>query len=239
MLFNKDRFVIVYLSDKGITVYQQELKQSKNLAWPEATVADMEIKDPVKLEAALQNFIKQNKYLGLSLILVLDNNLCMGQRFLSKNNQLNQEIAAFIEAVPFNNVASINLSDPKKPEEILTLVTNQDLYNQIVQSFVNLNNNVLFVVGFPALQIMGLPEKIQGFDQQLIQFIFEVYPQLKNYSFVLEKMTIPTPTTDITPNTKPEQAATKPKKQRLVLLVTIFMVLLLILILVMRSQGIF
>lgn len=239
MLFNKDKFAIVYLSDKGITVYQQDLQQSKNLTWPEQTVADMESKDPVKLGAALQAFIKQNKYLDLSLILVLDNSLCIGQRFLAKNNQLNQEIAAFIEAVPFNNVAHLNLSDPKKPEEIVTLVTNQDFYHQIAESFANLNNNVLFVVGLPALQIMGLPEKIQSFDQQLVQFVFEVYPQLKNYSFVLEKTAAPVPITNSTTDPKPEQAKTKPNQQRLVLLVAVFAVLLFVLVMVMKSQGFF
>lgn len=239
MFFNKDKLAIVYLSDKGITVYQQELQQNKTLTWPEATVADMEIKDPIKLGTTLQNFIKQNKYFGLNLILVLDNSLCMGQRFLSKNNQLNQEMAAFIEAVPFNMVAHLNLSDPKKPEEIVTLVTNQDFYNQIVQSFVNFNNNVLFVVGFLALQIMGLPEKVQSFDQQLVQFVFEAYPQLKNYSFMLEKMIAPTPIASSTNSSKPEQTTTKSNKQRLVILVAVFMVLLLILVLVMKSQGFF
>lgn len=236
MFLNKDKYLLVYLSEKSLTFFQHESQKSIVLDLAAEIFSDLEIKDKVKFTALLDTFIKQNKFADLNVILLLSPELCLSHRFATNNPKLSQEINLFVDSVPFETVASLNLNDTNKPTEILALTTNQELYSTVAEVLTKNNNSVLYIVPYQALYILGLPEKIIGFDQTVIQLIFGSLPQLKSYGFNLELIT----QTALNPIPKPNPTSEqKPKNQRLVLLIGVFAILLMVLGLLLASQGFF
>lgn len=237
MFLNKDRLAIVHFSEKGLSFFLHSSQQTLPLSFPETVFNDLEIKDNNQFVNILEPFLKQNKILDLNIIMLLSPELCLSHRFTTNNSQLNHDISMFVESVPFEKVASLNLTDTNKQSEVLTLATNQELLTTVAEILGKHNNSLLYVVSQQALNILGLPENKISFDQSIIEFVFDVYPQLKNYSFPLETRIVQpiAAATKIDPN----PAQPKTNQSRMILLVSIFVILLLVLGLVVASKGFF
>lgn len=237
MFLNKDKLLIVYFSEKGLSFFLHSSQQTLPLSFPETVFGDLEIKDKAQFVNTLESFLKQNKILDLNIIMLLSPELCLSHRFANNNSQLNHDISLFVESVPFEKVASLNLTDINKQNEIITIATNQEMLTIVAEILGKYNNSLLHVISHQALNILGLPEDKISFDQSVIEFVFDVYPQLKNYSFPLEERVVQPIETATKINPNPTQP--KANNFRMILLVSIFVILLLVLGLVMASQGFF
>lgn len=218
----KKKLALLYLDKNGFYFYEEGLGNVASLPFAETSVKDMDIVNPISLEAQVKTFVEQYQIAPASINIILSPHITFDKEIIDLPPQERDDaVSKFVDTIPFESTLHKVFPIEKG---VLVIGSNAEMTTELAASFEKVGSTIDLI----------LPYQLLGTDQTLIQnlipenalqFLRHI-DKLKNLSLKTierEKTQSQTPTNS-TPQEKP-----KTNKPRLYAMAGIFIVLFVIL----------
>ena len=220
---NTKNQLVVYVKRNSLHLVGAHLQEP--LVWdiPLSLLADLEILNPPGFEDMIKARLLEQKFTPAPVALILSPEI-----YYEKDIDPMQPTQNFLDAVPFEHLASATFSIEKKSKIV---ATNQDLIESISHAFDSTGFTTEAIVPVFLLKQFGV-DLTHGLDHNNGIVILKNFETLKTYSLFSHHEVFSQPT-DITPNTAPR----KSNRTRVIALTAVFLLLISVLVFLLVQNG--
>lgn len=171
---------ILYIDRAGIAFFVDGQDEVLRFLFPEGSVRDLEVLTPDILVRELTSFLDKQKVAPARLLAVLSPTLLF-QRDIEDTREVSLEIAtqAFLEAIPFENVASRTY---EKEGRVRLIATNRNFYEPLILTFTKRGFVFEGIVPSTFIEEPLLVER--GLESDTALSLLKRYDTLKQYSLM-------------------------------------------------------
>lgn len=220
---NVRKQIVVYVERNRLSLVGSHLQAVTSWDVPLDFIADLEVLKPVELENMIKARLLEQKIEPTQVALILSPDI-----YYEKDINPAEPPQSFLEAVPFEHLASATFSFEKKSKLI---ATNQDLLESITRAFESAGFTLAAIVPIFLLKQFGI-EPTQGFDGKSGEVILKNFESLRPYS-LFSHHEVFSQQSETTQNTSQPKSGSK----RAIILVAIFVVLISILVFMVIQSG--
>lgn len=221
MDFNKHQQAFLYLDRNGFIFFETG-GNPLTFQFPENCVKDLEIINQEELVNQIKIFSEQNVLIPANITIILSPSVVFEKDFQTQEESHDEEMQKFLDAVPFELIASKNIYSENG---VRIVAANKTLYEEIGASFIKLGSVLDSVIPYEALgENIGL---LNDLNVQNAEIVLKKVDTVKQMSFLIDNPA--TQKSSSMQATKDNKKVVKSNPMRLYVMAGVFVVLLLIL----------